>query len=150
MAKPKLIPEKDFKGYGICNGLPETLDYEVTVRHPYSQNDLASIMCSAIESGGINYWVHHVTIETMPTPVPYLAYVVPAGGSITIYEDEEGEDGKPKPHLLTREKLIEGLQKWLDWRSKHGWDIALDPSCWDTSDADCIIQFAIFGEVVYG
>lgn len=64
---------------------------------------------------------------------------------------------KPEDDSVTRvmnlEKFLIGLEMWL---TKHGTDRSLveedtiDPGQIDAGDADNIVQYAIFGELIYG
>lgn len=123
---------------------------------------LASIITTAIE-GGINYWcpaarLHEpYAIERDAHEVwnEFFARNIVLGGSATFVEDC-GEGDEPREHVLTAEKLLAGVGKWIDHLAQHNsrpafwrdgeqyeWDI-------DASDADNILQFALFGELVYG
>lgn len=62
-------------------------------------------------------------------------------------------------HELTRQKLIDGVEKWVTFmhsRGRYGFmfmrDRMLDPDDWDldAGDADAIVQFALFGELTFG
>lgn len=86
----------------------------------------------------------------------YLAWNVSQGGTVTIFEDDE-ETGEPldfTPHVLTRDKLLQGLSMVL---TKYPHLAHPEPQSDGTMEydldaigADAVIQCAILGDLVYG
>lgn len=85
----------------------------------------------------------------------------PVGGYLGKYANEQiSRDGalvffpqyETEPVELTKEKFREGLSKWLMWLSdtsfyiENGW---INPAQIDAEDADTILQYALFGELLY-
>jgi hypothetical protein len=68
-----------------------------------------------------------------------LAEVLEHGDKLKIWDREEDEY-----HELNLEQLLSGIAMNASERGEH------DPDDWDGDSGDCIIQYAIFKEVVYG
>lgn len=68
-----------------------------------------------------------------------LAEILESGGKLTVYDREDDKD-----HELTMEKLLNGWKKYVEDYNADDFDE------YDGVSADCIMQYAIFGEVIYG
>ena len=117
------------------------IKYEVT----YTQQDIDDILCSALE-GGITYWCGEAEVVGEHLG-DFASDQISRGGILKLYDNEDDAC-----YELTLEKFQKGLQKFLEERGKevideHG---ALDTTELDANDADLIVQYALFGEVVYG
>lgn len=129
-----------------------------SVQHGLTKEDILDILTTAIE-GGIGYWCcldntdpdwvaarQQLKEETHDTPCYCdVAYKVMTNGKAVKLEDEE--DGTVLE--LTLEKFQQGCAKYTQ---ETGRDIhrTIDESAFDAEDADMIIQYALFGELVYG
>jgi hypothetical protein len=119
---------------------------------------LEDVLVTAFE-GGSNYWIKDV-IGYNPINVrrqddtPYsiwLSEAINNGGHIKIYPDDED-----KSYVLSKEKFVFGLKLWIvthpdsytlvTENGKH----TIDAGDIDADDADAILQYALFGKVVYG
>lgn len=58
---------------------------------------------------------------------------------LTVYDREDDKD-----HELTLEKLLNGWKKYAEDHNADDFDE------YDGISADCIMQYAIFGDVIYG
>ena len=106
---------------------------EVTDEH------LDSILVGCFE-GGSNYWIQRVEVAKDDYKgKKYASECVAAGGELFITTTEGDK------HLLTKESLINGLQLYLDESKHKNW-----PDGGDAQTDDLILQYALFGEVVYG
>jgi hypothetical protein len=120
------------------------LKTEITV----TEEDIDDIMCTALE-GGINHWAVSATCERTDH-IDYTHEALSQGSPITIKVfDEQREE-----HVLTKEKFMKGLQKAADegrlyWQDP-GDGLELDVGAIDAEIADVIVQYAIFGDIVYG
>lgn len=117
------------------------INYKVT----YTKQDIDDILCAALE-GGICYWCGEAEVvgEYLGE---YASDQISRGGTLILHDNESDEC-----YELTPEKFEQGLAKFL---SERGTDVlteefALDTTEIDGSDADLIVQYALFGEVVYG
>ena len=104
-----------------------------------TDDHLDSILTGAFE-GGSNYWA--VKVEVAKDDYKgkkYASECVAAGGELYIHTTDDGK------YLLTKEYLINGLQMYLDDSKYKNW-----PDGGDAQTDDLILQYALFGEVVYG
>lgn len=111
-----------------------------------TQDDIDCIMVTALE-GGICYWCSEAEVveEHLGT---YASDQIARGGSVLIHESEEDE-----AHELNLEKFMNGFKLWFENGGDQYGAIEngeLDTSNIDADCADAIIQYALFGEVVYG
>lgn len=104
--------------------------------------DLDDIMCTALE-GGISYWV----ASALPKDTDYkgkdYAHEVISAGGILVIKEDTGEE-----YELDREKLLKGIELYLDYAGYDTKD-KINTGDIDADGADCIIQFALFGEITY-
>ena len=116
------------------------------------------IICTMFE-GGSNYWIDFIKIDhpygKKPLGVLNVTWAADAlnrGGSIFISSLEE----KQVKHKLTKQILIAGIQMWVDERpdsictTHHNKKITIDAGVIDAHDADMILQYALFKEVIFG
>jgi len=124
--------------------------YKIQVDKQITVEDIENIMVTAIE-GGIGYWsvLKANTPEWVNKPkgLPvsqYATQLLVEGKEVVFFDSEENE--KDADHwTLTLEKLLNGIVKNTNERPQ---DADLDNM--DALTADCIVQFALFDEVVYG
>ena len=117
-----------------------------------TQQDIDDIMLSAFE-GGINYWCWRVVVQGDYLG-EYDSEQISRGGKLAVWIDEPFEDDKTC-YMLDRDKFLAGFKLWLE-KGGDSYD-AIDYSdgfvdCGqiDATCADEIIQYALFGEVVFG
>ena len=109
-----------------------------------SQQDIDDIMVTALE-GGINYWCRRAKVVG-----EYLGEAasdqISRGGSLILYDAESSDKWE-----LTLEKFLNGVKLYFE-QGCHVQveDNAIEIGDIDAGDADCIVQFALFGEVVFG
>ncbi len=125
--------------------------------------DIDDIICAALE-GGIGYWAcldnSTEEFENAPeeeTVSETTSRLLKEGKTITLIDEEENER-----HELTLEKLLTGIKMYLedkqrpyniladDLNSAGKGTYELDCCMVDADVADMIIQYAVFGEVVFG
>lgn len=119
-----------------------------------TQDVIDSILCC--EDGGFDYWcelcsnpddytaaknrlVQAVGASMSPCYEDVLAEIMEHGGTLTVYDREDDKD-----YELTMEKLMDGWKKHVEATGRD------DIDKYDAADADCILQLAVFGEVIYG
>lgn len=120
---------------------PMKIKIEISV----TDEDIDDIMCCALE-GGITYWCCEARVVGK-----YLGewgHEQIARGGRLILCDSESDDR----WVLTKKKLLSGIKKWLE--SGEGVraieDGKLDCGMIDACDADLIVQYGVFGEIVFG
>ncbi len=103
-----------------------------------AEETIDDIMVTALE-GGINYWAVSAKIKNNNAKgAKYASHCVSKGGKLIIKTDEGTE------HELGLKELKKGIQLFIEDRN------SIDFENLDAIDADCIVQFSIFGEIVYG
>ena len=120
----------------------------VEVKHDVivTMQDVDDIMSTALE-GGINYWCKRA--EVVGEYLGEYASDQISRGRTLILHDSEGED----KYELTLDKLLKGIQMYVanpDAPYKIVYNSELDTCQVDATVADMIIQFALFGVIVYG
>lgn len=118
-----------------------------------TEQDIRDIVIIALE-GGIGYWacLDDTGAINDGTPISeQAADVLLTGGSLT-FTDAEGDPDDPDTEswTLTLEKLLNGIKLYFE-QGCHVQveDNTIDTCDIDANDADCIVQFALFGEVIY-
>ncbi len=120
-----------------------TIHPEIEVR--LTSQDIDDIMVTALE-GGINYWCRKAEVVGGEYLGEYASDQISRGGSLMLYDAESDDKWE-----LTLTKFLAGVKKYFE-ESCHirVEDGALDASDIDGEDADCIVQYALFGEVQFG
>lgn len=127
----------------------EKVSLKVEMEIVVSQEDIDDIMCGALESG-ITYWCSRAKVVG-----EYLGEYgheqIARGGKLELHDREED-----KVHTLDLEKLLNGIKLYaqnpvgcncLEQVDGH---LEIDCCNADAVVCDAIIQYALFGEVVYG
>lgn len=115
-----------------------TLKLEIPVKEDF----IDDIMSAALE-GGINYWTNGEPVQVTADDymgAEFASEVISRGGGIII-TDCEGQT-----HALDLTHFLDGLALYL--KNDHSGTKVFE-NC-DAIDADCIIQYALFGELIYG
>ena len=109
-----------------------------------TQQDIDDIMVAALE-GGICYWCRKAEVVG-----EYLGECasdqISRGGALILYDADSAQTWE-----LTLEKFLNGVKLYFE-QGCHVQveDNAIDAGDIDSNDADCIVQFAVFGEVIFG
>ena len=114
--------------------------YEIKVNKTIeiSDEDIDNIMCDALE-GGITYWccAAKVVGEYLGE---YVSDQISRGGEIILFDSEDDET-----YTLNREKFLNGVKLAIEQGDFSG-----DFEDADSATADIIVQYALFGEIVFG
>ncbi len=122
---------------------------EITAR--LTQQDVDDIMVSALE-GGINYWCRRVVVQGKYLS-EYASGQISRGGKLKIHVDEPFDEANTEWYELDMEKFAQGFRLWLENGGDRYGAVSngeVDTCEIDGEMADLIIQYALFGEVVYG
>lgn len=109
-----------------------------------TQQDIDDIMVTALE-GGINYWCRKAEVLG-----EYLGETasdqISRGGILILHDAESAQTWE-----LTLGKFLNGVKLYFE-QGCHVQveDNAIEIGDIDAGDADCIVQFALFGEAVFG
>lgn len=119
---------------------------ELTVR--LTTEDVDNIMVSALE-GGISYWCSEAEVVEERRCADWGHEQIARGGALVLH-DAESDD----KWVLNIEKFTQGFRLWLEnGDDRYGavsGDGTVDTCEIDGEMADLIIQYALFGEVVFG
>ena len=114
-------------------------------------DDIDDIMVSALE-GGINYWVKDVRFVETEKVSSFGYEQIARGGSLMVRPIEPLDDADTEVYKLTREKFLHGFQLWLENSGLECGAIKNHRIAFGQMDgnrADSIIQYALFGEIVF-
>lgn len=123
-----------------------------TVRKALTAKEIADLVTTAVE-GGISYWAQGfkpISNEHAFTERPWYACPKLYSGDfvIRVTELEESTANAGVDHDLTPEKMQTALDHLAEKYPHVMADIVNEN--YDAGDADCFIQAAIFGSIVYG
>ena len=125
----------------------KTYHVEVHNTIAVTAEDIDDIMCAALE-GGITYWCNKAKV-TGAYLGDYASEQISRGGTLLLFDAEDGE-----VYELTCEKLLKGIklayeqQYFVEYEWCNGKE--LDCCNVDAEVADCIVQLALFDDVIYG
>lgn len=119
--------------------------FMVQITKEFTEDDLENIMITALE-GGIGYWacLDNSDWNQQPADMPTSEYawkILRDGGTLHFLDEED--DGAE--YFLDLSSLLDGIGKCI---VNKDWDGDMDNI--DAIVADMIIQYAIFGSVIYG
>ena len=120
---------------------------KATINFKLNMQDIDDIMACALE-GSINYWCKEAKVigEYLGE---YASEQISRGGILELYDTEDDE-----VYLFDIKKFIQGFEAWVengyDYNGAVSANGKVDTSLIDAGDADTIIQFALFDEIVYG
>ena len=123
--------------------------YELEVKQVITvkDEDLDDIMCAALE-GGIVYWCNCAEVVGDYLG-EYASEQISRGGVLKLHDAEDDA-----VYELTRDKLLNGIKLAYEkgGYSEYNWCNGIELDCCeiDAAVADCIIQYALFGDVIYG
>lgn len=123
------------------------LELEVVV----TQEDIDDIMAGALE-GGINYWCSEAEVVGDYLG-EYASEQISRGGVLKLHDLEEDA-----VYELDKEKLLKGIKMYVKepdsphqiLRYGDNGEYLLEGGMIDGTVADMIIQYALFGDVIYG
>lgn len=125
-----------------------TWSFTVELPINVTEVDVEDIITTAVE-GGIDYWGSVVNYGKSDKPISEIAAkTLISGGEVTIIDDDD------ILYELTIAGLMHGIKKWIDSGIANT-ELCLDGQSLETSyidanEADMIIQYALFDEIVYG
>ena len=118
------------------------LDLEVKFTVHVTAEDIDDILCTAFE-GGICYWCDEVEVVGKYLG-KYASEQISRGGKLVLHDAESSDKWE-----LTLDKFAKGLQEWLSYNPDFITDGGIDTSNIDANCADEIIQYALFGELMF-
>ncbi|MBQ8133560.1 MAG: hypothetical protein IJ711_00090 [Lachnospiraceae bacterium] len=134
-----------------------TTELSVTV----TDQDIDDIMVAALE-GGINYWCDEAEVIGDYLG-KYASDQISRGGKLRLHVIEPFDENDSEYYELDLDKFLAGLKAYLAYpdapyvitaAKPHGFRekpaYILDCCLVDAVVADMIIQFGLFGEIIYG
>lgn len=119
-----------------------------------TQEDIDDIMSSALE-GGINYWCDSAKVPEEKRVAKWGHEQIARYGELMIHLIEPFDNKDTEWYMLTKEKFLEGLKMYLKdplygCLEKEGMEFVIDTCNIDAECADMIVQYALFGKIVFG
>lgn len=109
-----------------------------------TNEDIDDIMCSALE-GGINYWCGKCEVvgDYLGT---WASEQISNGGWLKLYDAESND-----VWTLNKEMFLKGVKKYIE----NGYHNIVDNGKIngleiDSEVADCIVQYALFDDIIFG
>ena len=124
--------------------------YEISIGRTVklTQENIDDIMVSVLE-GGIYYWCGEAEVIEEKRVADWGHEQIARGGVLILHDAESDDKWE-----LDREKFLNGVKLWIqngdDQYHALQKDGTLDCCEIDGEMADLIIQYALFGEVVFG
>lgn len=114
--------------------------------------DVDDIMASALE-GGINYWCSEAEVVEKLRAADWGHEQIARGGKLLLHLHEPFDESGTEVYELTLEKFVRGFKMWLENGGASSGaivDEGIDTCTIDAVSSDTIIQYAVFGEPVFG
>lgn len=148
---------------------------EINIKHELNQSDVTNIIITAFE-GGIGYWCDEVepveltasgwqamsgeTYKKWTKKDTEIGFVLPPYANEMFWGEaergyalhDEYDENWCSMHLTIR-SLQNGINAMIKDDPRGNWDETLSRLVneqYDAEDADVLVQFAVFGELVYG
>ena len=121
---------------------------EIKITQEVTRDQMDSFLVTALE-GGINYWCGSAEItkpaqeDTDHQDAKYASHVISRNGQLKMVDVEDPNE----IWWLTRDKMLKGIEMGLKWGNYGSVENMLD--CHDAETADVIVQYVLFGEIVF-
>ena len=119
-----------------------------------TQEDIDDIMCGALE-GGINYWCDEAKVMGGDLG-EYGSEQIARGGKLRLHLPEPFDKDDTEYYELDLEKFKKGVELWAitpvgcNCLEQIDGKIRFDTCNADAIVCDAIIQYALFGDVIFG
>jgi hypothetical protein len=121
----------------------ETWDINIEIPVNITMQDIDDILTTAFE-GGINYWCESVKVDGEYLG-EYASEQISRHGGLYLTDAEDDQ-----VYYLEINSFLNGLKLYLKDNPELVENGTIDTCNVDADVADCIVQLAIFKEVVYG
>jgi len=118
----------------------------IEIKLEFTASDIDNLIVTAFE-GGTDYWAGIIykkeQFSLKPKGVPtaqWITKLLLEGQDVELCDIED----RSERWVLSLQKLMDGIALNAKERPEH-----IDKDNWDAEDADCIMQYALFGEIVY-
>lgn len=136
--------------YGVVQFDEKEIVGTIQVPQTFTANDINSVICTGLE-GGIGYWAildtNHEGFENAKrkendvTLSDWATMLLLQGKTVRFFDNEDDSE----VWELTLEKLLNGIKLNAE---KRPHDSNIENG--DVITSDCIIQYALFGEIQFG
>jgi hypothetical protein len=121
----------------------------VTIMIPFTIDAewVDGVVCTAFDGdyGGCWYWIRHFTIARKPTQeAEFMTEIISRGGAYKFKDEDDIE------HIFDLNTLQRGFEKYAKWCTTTGRELLTDAGDIDATEADIIVQFGVFGDIIYG
>ena len=122
--------------------------------HNFTSEEINDLVSTALE-GGINYWcggaikvknedgTYKGIAKEDEHKIVYASDLIGYGGELVLYDIED----ESEYWTLNVQKMISGIQLHCTHR---GIPLSTLMDNYDADDADCIVQYGLFNEIVFG
>jgi hypothetical protein len=121
------------------------LSYSISVHLnlQVTEDDVDDILVAALE-GGINYWCRKVhPLNDDYCGALFASNVLTKGGTLVFVTEDQ-------IFFLNLAGFLSGFTRWIALKSNPPLDgVGIETGMIDADDADAIIQYALFGDIVY-
>lgn len=127
----------------------------ISFRVIVTPEDIDDIMVSALE-GSMSYWANRTNVPKEKRVAEWGYEQIARGGELHIHVVEPFDQNGTEWYVLTKEKFLKGLEiylkepKYSDCLEFVNHELRIDTCYVDADVADTIVQYALFGEIVYG
>jgi hypothetical protein len=124
--------------------MEKTFEVKAEIKIKLTQNDIDDIMSCALD-GGITYWCDDAEVvgEYLGE---FASDQISRGGKLILHDSEED-----KSYDFGIDEFLKGIQLYFESGGRIATeDGEIDIGDVDAEIADCIVQYGIFGEIVFG
>lgn len=112
-----------------------------------TREDIDNILSGALD-GGITYWCGEAEVVGKYLG-EYASEQISRGGELVLHDIEYDA-----AYLLNLEKMISGIERWVADGPKYGLELEggslrLDCGMIDAASTDVIVQYALFGQILF-
>ena len=118
-----------------------------------SFDNMDGILCTILE-GGSNYWIEKIEfVETKPKDMPVSEFVTQQfvkDKPVIVFFSEYNDRSEPFTQVkFTRRKLRKGLRLYLEHLWENRRPLPLDAGDIDATEADLVMQYALFRKLTF-
>ena len=117
---------------------------KIMIPFEITEEFIADVLNTAF-SGGSTYWIEDIKNTSDKPKSHYFSKSVAQGDTLEITDNEDY-----RIYKLDKNIFAEGYRRYVEFCLKRKMTVYYDPSDIDSIEADMILQFAIFNEIVFG
>ena len=115
---------------------------KIVLEHAFeiTDEDISNVITTAVE-GGIGYWSKVENYKPINDDGSFAILT-----ELRLHPEVPGDFD---PHTITTNNILDGIRQFCELRNCTPDNLFGDDGDYDAGDADLIIQFAMFGEIIY-